>query len=438
MYAEVMGHKLKSLDEIHKSIPVHGHFNWWQKLLAFSGPGYMVAVGYMDPGNWATDLAGGSKFGFSLLSVILISNFMAILLQHLAIKLGVVTGRDLASISHRYPPALRRFLWVMAEVAITACDLAEVIGSAIALNLLFKTPLFLGVLITSLDVLLLLFLQKRGLRYLEALVISLIAVILVSFGIEIFLSKPDLVELFKGYIPSLDLVNNAEKLYIAIGILGATVMPHNLYLHSALVQSRSFRRDIKGKTEAITYATADSVIALTLALLVNSAILILAAATFYRNGMSNVAEIQEAHQLLSPLLGTGLAGFLFAIALLASGHNSTVTGTMAGQVVMEGFVRIKLKPWQRRLLTRLMAIVPALVIIWFYGDSGLAKLLIFSQVVLSMQLPFAIIPLVSFTSSRKVMGKFANGPVLKVTAWGVAGIISVLNIYLIGKTFGGI
>ena len=392
----------------------------------------------MDPGNWATDLAAGSKFGYSLLSVILISNFLAILLQHLSIKLGVVTGRDLASISQRYPPMLRRFLWIMAEIAITACDLAEVIGSAIALNLLFKTPLFLGVLITSADVLLLLLLQRRGLRYLEALIISLIAVISVSFGIEIFLSRPDIIELLKGYIPDPQIVFNVEKLYLAIGILGATVMPHNLYLHSALVQSRNFRRSDKGKREAITYATVDSIIALTLALFVNSAILILAAATFFRNGMSSVAEIGEAHRLLSPLLGTGLAGFLFALALLASGHNSTVTGTLAGQVVMEGFVRIKLAPWQRRLLTRLMAIVPAMVIIWFYGDSGLAKLLIFSQVVLSMQLPFAVIPLVLFTGDKKLMGKFANGPWLTKIAWVVAGVITVLNLYLIVKTFGGL
>ncbi len=433
-----MKQSLKSLDEVHRTIPIHGHFRWWQKLLAFSGPGYLVAVGYMDPGNWATDLAGGSKFGFSLLSVILISNFLAILLQHLAIKLGVVTGRDLASISRRYPPMLRRFLWLMAEIAITACDLAEVIGSAIALNLLFKIPLFLGVVITSADVLLLLLLQRRGLRYLEALVICLIGVILVSFGIEIVLSQPNIVEVLKGYLPSLSIVRSTQELYIAIGILGATVMPHNLYLHSALVQSRSFRRTDKGKKEAIAYATADSVIALTLALLANSAILILAAATFYKNGLSSVAEIQEAHRLLSPLLGTGLAGFLFALALLASGHNSTITGTLAGQVVMEGFVRIKLAPWQRRLLTRLMAIVPALTIIWFYGDGGLAKLLIFSQVVLSMQLPFAVIPLVLSTGDKKLMGRFANGTWLGRLSWTVAGAITILNGYLIVKTFTGL
>jgi len=438
MYAEVVSQRLKSLDEVHRSIPVLDHFSWWQKLLAFTGPGFLVAVGYMDPGNWATDLAGGSKFGFSLLSVILISNFLAILLQHLAIKLGVVTGRDLASISYRYPALLRRFLWIMAEIAITACDLAEVIGSAIALNLLFKIPLFLGVVITSADVLLLLLLQRKGLRYLEAVVICLIGVILVSFGIEIFLSQPDIVALLQGYIPSFSIVLNTEALYIAIGILGATVMPHNLYLHSALVQSRNFRRSDKSKKEAITYASIDSVIALTLALLVNSAILILAAATFYKNGLSGVAEIQEAHRLLTPLLGTGLAGFLFAVALLASGHNSTITGTLAGQVVMEGFVHIKLTPWQRRLLTRLMAIIPALVIIWFYGDGGLAKLLIFSQVVLSMQLPFAVIPLVLATSDKKLMGKFANGWRLMSASWLVAGVITVLNLYLIVKTFAGL
>lgn len=430
-----MKHKNKSLEEVHRSIPILENISWLKKLLAFAGPGYLVAVGYMDPGNWATDLAGGSKFGYSLLAVILVSNFLAIILQHLSLKLGIVTGRDLASISHRFPKPLRLFLWIMAEVAITACDLAEVIGSAIALNLLFSIPLFLGVLITSLDVFLLLFLQSKGMRYLEALVVALIALIMVSFGIEMFLSRPDMGELMRGFWPTKEILLDQEMLYIAIGILGATVMPHNLYLHSALVQSRSFKKNIKGKAEAIHFATIDSTLALTFAFLVNCSILILASAVFYKNGLSQVAEIQEAHKLLEPLLGTAWGGFLFAIALLASGHNSTITGTLAGQVVMEGFVHIKLPPWQRRLLTRLMAILPAIVVIWLYGAGALGKLLVFSQVVLSLQLPFAVIPLVYFTSQKKLMGRFANGQALKVIAWTIGGTITVLNIFLVIKTF---
>lgn len=406
-----------------------------RKLLAFAGPGYLVAVGYMDPGNWATDLAGGSKFGFTLLFVILLSNFMAMLLQHLSLKLGIVTGRDLASISYHFPAFLRKFLWLMAEVAITACDLAEVIGSAIALNLLFRIPLMLGVLITALDVFLLLYLQQKGMRYLEALVVTLIGVIMVSFGVEIVLSRPDLSQLLIGFIPSRRIISDQSMLYIAIGILGATVMPHNLYLHSALVHSRRFRRDNRGKKEAIFFATIDSTLALTLAFFVNSSILVLAAATFFKNGMSEVAEIQEAYKLLSPLLGTGLAGFLFAVALLASGHNSTITGTLAGQAVMEGFVHIRLTPWKRRLLTRGLAIIPAILVVWFYGSSGLARLLVLSQVVLSLQLPFAIIPLVHFTSNTKIMGNFANGVKLKMVSWGVVGLITALNIYLVLKIF---
>ncbi|MDO8487768.1 MAG: Nramp family divalent metal transporter [bacterium] len=425
----------KSLEEVHRTIPIHGHFSWWRKLLAFAGPGYLVAVGYMDPGNWATDLAGGSKFGYSLLAVILISNLLAMLLQHLSLKLGIVTGRDLASISHRFPKRLRLFLWIMAEIAITACDLAEVIGSAIALNLLFKIPLFIGVLITSLDVLILLLLQHRGLRYLEALVITLISVIAVSFGIEIFLSQPNLPQLLTGFIPSTQLFTNPQMLYIAIGILGATVMPHNLYLHSALVQSRSFKSSIRGKAEAIFFATIDSTLALSFAFFVNCAILILAAATFYKSGLNQVAEIGQAHQLLTPLLGTSLGSVLFAVALLASGHNSTITGTLAGQVVMEGFVHIKLAPWQRRLLTRLLAIVPAIIVVWFYGSGGLAKLLVFSQVILSLQLPFAVIPLVYFTSDKKLMKRFVNRPWLKIASWSVAALITVLNLFLIQQTF---
>ncbi len=428
-----------SLEEIHRSIPIISGISRWKKILAFAGPGYLIAVGYMDPGNWATDLAGGSKFGYALLSVVLISGLMAMLLQHLSLKLGIVTGRDLAQACHdHYPPMVRKILWILAEIAITACDLAEVIGSAIALNLLFHLPIIVGVLITAFDTLLLLLLQHKGVRYLEALVITLITVIVASFGFEIFLSRPDMFQLFRGFIPAKELFTNKEMLYIAIGILGATVMPHNLYLHSALVQSRDFGGDRKSKKEAITYATIDSNVALALATLVNSSILIVSAATFYTRGLNSIAEIQDAHKLLSPLLGTGLASGLFAFALLASGHNSTITGTLAGQVVMEGFVHIHLAPWQRRLLTRLLAIIPAIVIVWLYGTHGLAQLLVFSQVVLSMQLPFAVIPLVWFTSDRKYMGRYVNTPILKTISWMIAGLIIVLNLWLIGKIVSGI
>jgi manganese transport protein len=365
----------------------------------------------------------------------LISNFLAIILQHLSLKLGIVTGKDLASISHRFPNWLRKILWVMAEVAITACDLAEVIGSAIALNLLFKLPLMVGVLVTIVDVFLLLFLQEKGMRYLEALVISLISVIVASFGIEIFLSQPNMAEIFGGLVPSIDILKNPGMLYIAIGILGATVMPHNLYLHSYLAQARSFGKKDEDKKEAILYSTIDSTLALCFAFVVNCSILILAAAAFNKNGLFEVAEIQDAHKLLSPLLGTSLSGILFAIALLASGHNSTITGTLAGQVVMEGFINLKMKPWMRRLLTRAVAIVPTIIVVWLYGPHGMAKLLVLSQVVLSLQLPFAVIPLVYFTGNKKVMGKFANSKWLAVLSWSIAILIVGLNGYLLIKTF---
>ncbi len=428
----------KSLEEVHRSIPILPHFSWWRKLLAFAGPGYLVAVGYMDPGNWATDLAGGSKFGFQLLSVVLISNFMAIILQHLALKLGVATGKDLARMCRDYyPKAINRFLWITAEIAITACDLAEVIGSAIALNLLFNIPIVAGVLITAFDSLLLLFLQNKGLRYLEIFVISLIAIILGSFVTEIFLSHPDIKSILGGVIPSKELFANQEMLYIAIGILGATVMPHNLYLHSALVQSRKFATNIKGKLEAIKFATIDSTFALLIASFINASILIVSAATFFKNGYNGVAEIQDAYKLLAPLLGTGMASTLFALALLASGHNSTITGTLAGQVVMEGFVDIHIKPWQRRLITRLLAIVPAIIVVIYTGTEGLAKLLVLSQVVLSIQLPFAIIPLTFMTGNKKVMGKLANPKWLAFLSWIITGTITLLNVWLIKQTFAG-
>jgi len=414
---------------------INKNISWWRKFLAFAGPGYMIAVGYMDPGNWATDIAGGSKFGYTLLSVILISNFLAIILQHLALKLGIVTGKDLASISYKFPNWLRKILWVMAEVAITACDLAEVIGSAIALNLLFKLPLIIGALVTVIDVFLLLFLQEKGMRYLEALVISLIGVIMLSFGLEMFLSRPEIGMIVGGLVPSVEILKNSEMLYIAIGILGATVMPHNLYLHSYLAQTRKFGNKNEDKKEAIMFSTIDSTLALCFAFVVNCSILILAAAAFHKNGLFEVAEIQDAHRLLSPLLGTSLSGIMFAIALLASGHNSTITGTLAGQVVMEGFVNIKMKPWLRRLVTRSLAVTPAVVVIWMYGEHGLAKLLVLSQVILSMQLPFAVIPLVYFTGNKKLMGKFANSKMLATIAWIIAGVITSLNIYLIYESF---
>lgn len=424
----------KSLEEVHRTIPVLKEFSKWRKILAFTGPGYLIAVGYMDPGNWATDLAGGSRFGYTLLSVVLLSGLMAMLLQHLALKLGIVMEKDLAQACHdHYPPWVRKILWIMAEIAITACDLAEVIGSAIALNLLFHLPIILGVVVTAFDTILLLFLQNKGLRYLEAVVVSLIAIIIASFGIEIFLSRPDIWQLLTGFIPSSELITNRDMLYIGIGILGATVMPHNLYLHSALVQSRDFGPSRKNKKEAIGLATFDSNIALTAATLVNGAILVVSAATFFTRGINSVAEIQDAHRLLTPLLGTGLASGLFAVALLASGHNSTITGTLAGQVVMEGFVDIHIKPWQRRLITRLLAIAPAIIIVWFYGNHGLAKLLIFSQVVLSMQLPFAVVPLVAFTGAKKYMGHFANTPLLSAVSWAVTGLIIFFNLWLIAQ-----
>jgi manganese transport protein len=422
-----------SLPEIHSSLPVPKSSTFLAKLIAFAGPGFLIAVGYMDPGNWATDLAGGSRYNYTLLSVIMVSNFMAILLQALAIKLGVVTGRDLAQACRDHfsrPVAIG--LWAIAEIAIAACDLAEVIGSAIALNLLFHIPLLWGVCITALDVLVILFLQQRGFRFLEALVVSLIATIGVCFGLEILFSRPSLAGLASGFfIPSPQIIHDPGMLYIAIGILGATVMPHNLYLHSAIVQTRNFERTPEGKREAIRFCTIDSTIALMLALFVNAAILIVAAATFYRTGHNEVAEIQDAYKLLSPLLGVAGASTLFALALLASGQNSTLTGTLAGQVVMEGFLNIRMRPWLRRLITRMLAIIPAVIVTAFWGVKGTANLLVLSQVVLSMQLSFAVIPLVMFTSNRKKMGEFVNPAWLKFLSWFTAALIAVLNVWLL-------
>jgi manganese transport protein len=423
-----------SLPEIHRSLATPASSaSFIRKLLAFAGPGFLVAVGYMDPGNWATDLAGGSKYNYTLLSVIMLSNLMAILLQALAIKLGVVTGRDLAQacrdhFSHRAALAL----WGGAEIAIAACDLAEVIGSAIALNLLFHIPLLLGVCLTALDVLLILFLQQRGFRFLEALIVSLIGIIGLCFGLEVLFSRPSLIGLAHNFfIPSLQIIHDPGMLYVAIGILGATVMPHNLYLHSAIVQTRSFERTAAGKREAIRFGTIDSTVALTIALFVNAAILIVAAATFYRRGYNQVAEIQDAFKLLSPLLGVTAASTVFALALLASGQNSTLTGTLAGQVVMEGFLNIRIRPWLRRLITRGLAIVPAIIVTAFWGEQGTAKLLVLSQVVLSLQLSFAVVPLVMFTSDHRKMGEFVNSTWLKTLAWITASVIVVLNAWFL-------
>jgi len=425
-----------SLAEVYRTIPVHG-LTWWRKLLAFAGPGYLVAVGYMDPGNWATDLAGGSQFGYTLLSVVLISNLMAVLLQGLACKLGIVTGRDLAQACRdHYSKPVAFGLWVLCEIAIAACDLAEVIGTAIALNLLFGIPLAWGVFITALDVLLILYLQNKGFRYLEALVIALVMVVGLCFLFEIIVSKPDFLGVAKGFIPTTEILRNPAMLYIAIGILGATVMPHNLYLHSSIVQTRSYEESAEGKKEAVRFAFLDSTIALSIALFINAAILIVAAATFYRTGNTQVAEIQDAYQLLSPLLGVGVASTVFALALLASGQNSTLTGTLAGQIVMEGFLNIRLRPWLRRLITRGIAIVPAAITAILYGESGTARLLILSQVILSLQLSFAVFPLVMFTSDKRKMGQFVNPGWLKFLAYSVAVIIATLNVWLLVQTVG--
>jgi manganese transport protein len=421
-----------SLAEVHRSVPIRAGWSPLRKLLAFAGPGYLVAVGYMDPGNWATSLAGGSAFGYTLLSVVVLSSLMAMLLQALSVRLGIASERDLAQACRdHYSRPAGLALWVLCEIAIVATDLAEVIGTAIALNLLFGLPLLLGVLLTAADVLLILVLQARGFRRLEAFIIALLAVIFVSFAFELVLSAPALEGVLGGILPSPEIVTDPRMLYIAIGILGATVMPHNLYLHSAIVQTRRYDQGEAGKREAIRLATIDSTAALCFALLINAAILILAAATFHEGGHHEVAEIQDAYHLLAPLLGAPLAGTVFAIALLASGQNSTVTATLAGQIVMEGFLDLRLPPWLRRLVTRLLAIVPAVVMTALHGESGTAELLILSQVILSLQLPFAVVPLVRFTSDRTKMGAFVSPRWLSRLAWAVAALIIALNVKLL-------
>src|SRR5579863_6621593 len=418
-----------SLPEVHASVRISRSPHYWRRLLGFLGPGFLISVGYMDPGNWATDIAGGSRFGYTLLFVIMLSNLMAILLQSLALKLGVATERDLAQLCHEiYGKRVSFALWLGAEVAIAACDLAEVIGSAIALQLLFHIPLFYGVLITGLDVLLILLLQRWGFRWVEALVIVLIGTILVMFGVQVFLSRPDHLLVLRGLIiPSPSIVTNPAMLYIAIGILGATVMPHNLYLHSSIVQSRNYQRTPAGKREAVHMANVDSAFALTIALFVNAAILIVAAAVFHRSGHFDVAAIEDAFKLLSPLVGAAGASTLFAVALLASGQNSSITGTLAGQVVMEGFIHLRVAPWLRRLITRSIAIVPTIVVVALWGEHGTEKLLLLSQVILSLQLSFAVVPLVIFTGNRKKMGEFVNKPWLKGLSWATAVLIAGLN-----------
>jgi len=421
-----------SLPEVHRSVDIPERRGFWRKMLAFAGPGYLVAVGYMDPGNWATDLAGGSKYNYALLSVILLSSIMAMFLQRLSLKLGIVTGHDLAqSCRIHYGKRAAIPLWIAAEVGIAACDLAEVIGSAIALNLLFHIPLIWGVLITTVDVLLLLLLQQKGFRYMEALVIVLIGTIAACFGLELFFSRPEITAVLGGFIPSPSVVTDPGKLFIAVGILGATVMPHNLYLHSSIVQTRRYPLDQVGKKEAVRFATIDSNIALTIALAINSAILILSAATFHRAGRTDIAEIQEAYHLLTPMLGVTGASTLFAIALLAAGQNSTLTGTLAGQIIMEGFVNIRIPAWMRRLVTRLLAIIPAVVVIAIAGENATTHLLLLSQVILSMQLSFAVIPLVQFTGSRRIMGEFIDPIWVRVVGWVMAGVIAGLNLWLL-------
>ncbi|MBD2560619.1 MULTISPECIES: Nramp family divalent metal transporter [Nostoc] len=421
-----------SLPEVHRSIKVPNSNSFWRKMLAYAGPGYLVSVGYIDPGNWATDIAGGSKFGYTLLTVILLSNLIAILLQSLCVRLGVATGRDLAQACRDYFGRRVSFcLWILCEIAIAACDLAELLGSAIALQLLFGIPLIWGVCITALDVLILLFLQHKGFRYTEALVIMLVATVGFCFTAEILFSRPDMGGILLGYLPKKEILQNPEMLYIAIGILGATVMPHNLYLHSSIVQTRDWQPSTEKRWEAIKFGTIDSTFALSLALFINSAILIVSAATFHFSGNQNVAEIQEAYKLLSPLLGVSAASAIFGIALLASGQSSTLTATLAGQIVMEGFLQFRLPSWLRRLVTRLLAIIPALITIIIFGEHSTSSLIVLSQVILSLQLPFAVIPLVMFTSNRRLMGEFVNPLWLKSLAWLVAIIIVGLNVWLL-------
>jgi manganese transport protein len=421
-----------SLEEVNNTVSVPTKSGFWRKLLAFAGPGSLVAVGYVDPGNWATSIAGGARFGYTLLIVILLSNLIAMLLQALSAKLGIVTGRDLAQATRDATGKKTAiFLWILTELAIIATDLAEVIGSAIALNLLFGIPLLLGIAITTLDVLLLLYLQKKSFRIIESIVIVLMFTIFVVFAFEVIVSKPEISALFGGYVPKAEMVTNPGMLFISLGILGATVMPHNLYLHSSIVQTRKYKRTTEGKREALKFSLIDSTFSLTVAFFINSAILILGAAAFYGTNL-DVSEIESAYELLSPTLGVGLASTLFAVALLASGQNATITGTISGQIVMEGFIQLRISPWLRRLITRLIAVIPAFIVTWIAGSKGTGELLLWSQVVLSLALPFAVVPLVLFTSDKEKMGEFANKLPVKILAWLCTVLIVILNIFLIG------
>jgi len=423
---------LRSLAEVHGSVPVPHAGTFWQKMFAFAGPGYLVAVGYMDPGNWATDLAGGARYGYQLLSVVLISNFMAILLQALAARLGIATGRDLAQACRdRYSRTTTIALWLLAELAIVATDLAEVVGAAIALQLLFGIPLAWGVALTALDVILVLYIQRLGFRYVEALVLSLIIGIAACFVLELAMARPDLTGMLRGFIPTAQIARDPGMLYIAVGILGATVMPHNLYLHSSIVQTRKYTDAVASRRQAIRFATLDSTIALMSALLVNSAILVMAAATFHGSGYEDVADLSDAYHLLTPLLGTALASKLFGVALLLSGQNATLTGTLSGQIVMEGFLMLRLRPWLRRLVTRLAAVVPAWLVVVSAGERAAGELLVLSQVILSMQLPFAVFPLILFVADRRRMGPFVPSRITLALAWVAGIVIAALNVWLL-------
>lgn len=425
-----------SLSESFSTVKVPQNAGFWRKFFAFFGPGLMISVGYMDPGNWATDIEGGAKFGYTLLFVILLSNFFAIILQHLSVKLGIATERDLAQACRgHYSKPVNFVLWLFCEIAIAAMDLAEVIGTAIALNLLFGVPLTYGVIITIIDVFIILMLQKRGFRWLEVFIASLVFLVLACFAYEVLIAQPNVQDLLSGFIPKKEIIENPQMLFIAVGILGATVMPHNLYLHSSIVQTRAYERTEKGKKEAIKFASLDSTLSLLLAFFINAAILILAAATFHGTPYSDIADIGDAHQMLEPLLGTSLAGIAFAVALLASGQNSTLTGTLAGQIVMEGFLNLKIKPWLRRMITRLIAVIPAFFVTLFAGEKGTAELLIWSQVILSLQLPFAVFPLIQFTNDSSKMGNFANAFWLKIMVWIIGLIILFLNVYLVFHFF---
>jgi manganese transport protein len=421
-----------SLSDVYRSVNTRRDGSKLRRIAAFAGPGYMVAVGYMDPGNWATSLAGGSKFGYALLTAALLSNLMAIVLQSLCARLAIASGRDLAQACRdAFPKWVSIPLWAFAEIAIIATDIAEVIGTAIGLNLIFGVPLELGVLITALDVFLILYLQKMGFRWVEAFIITLLGVIAVCFGVQILLADPQWGAVLTGFFPTTEIVTNPEMLYLALGILGATVMPHNLYLHSGIVQTRDFGHTLPEKREALTFATIDSTVALCFALLINASILILAAAAFNANGQTNIVELGEAHSLLAPLLGLAIAPTLFGIALLCCGLNSTVTATLAGQIVMEGFIKMKVQPWVRRLITRAIAIIPAAFVTIWYGDAGTAELLILTQVVLSLQLSFAVFPLVMFTASKAKMGELVAPRWLSAIAYLIAVVIAGLNVKLL-------